>query len=250
MKIRLQKIIAEAGLASRREAERWIAEGKVQVNGLVETRPGTLADPEVDRIKVRGRLVPPPGGKVVLAFNKPGNVLTTMVKDAKGRLTVGELLKKSPGRVFPVGRLDYHTQGLLLFTNDGALSKKLLDPESRVERVYQAKVRGVPSEKALSRLRKGVRLDQMPTLPVEVELKRLSGNNSFLELTLVEGKNRHVKRICEAVGHPVVKLKRVRFGSVSLGAIPLGAWRYLSPREIRALGDCVRQGEGALAVGG
>ncbi len=247
MKIRLQKIIADAGLASRREAERWIAEGKVEVNGFVENRPGTSADPAVDRIKVKGRLIPHRGEKVVLAFNKPARILTTMAKDDKGRLTVGELIKKAPERVFPVGRLDYNTQGLLLFTNDGVLGKKLLDPKFRVPRVYQAKVRGVPDEKALKRLGRGVRLDQKPTLPVGVEMKRMSGGNCFLELTLVEGKNRHVKRICEVIGHPVIKLKRIRFGPVSLGQLPLGAWRYLTPREIRALGALVQ--ESAKAAG-
>ncbi len=241
MKIRLQKIIADAGLASRREAERWIAEGKVKVNGFVENRPGTLADPAVDRIKVRGKLVPAQGGKVVIAFNKPAGVLTTMVKDDKGRLTVGELIKVEGSRVFPVGRLDYHTQGLLLFTNDGALGKKLLDPKYKVARVYQAKVSGVPDDKALGRLRRGVRLDTVPTQPIEAEVKRMSGNNCFVELTLVEGKNRHVKRVCEKIGHPVIKLKRIRFGPIALGAIPLGAWRYLTPREIRALNDTVRE---------
>jgi len=241
MKIRLQKIIADAGLASRREAERWIAEGKVKVNGMVETRPGTLADPAVDRIKVSGKLVSAPGGKVVIAFNKPAGVLTTMAKDEKGRLTVGELIKVEGARVFPVGRLDYNTQGLLLFTNDGALSRKLLDPRYRVERIYQAKVSGVPDDKALGRLRKGVRLDDQPTLPIAAEIKRMSGKNCFLELTLVEGKNRHVKRVCEKIGHPVIKLKRTRFGPVAIGALPLGAWRHLTPREIRALGDAVRE---------
>ncbi len=235
MKQRLQKIIADAGLASRREAERWISEGRVRVNEKVVTKPGSLADASVDKIKVKGRLLPPLGKKITIAFNKPPRCLTTMVADAKGRQTVMEFLKKVPGRVFPVGRLDYHTQGLILFTSDGDLGKKLLDPKNKVVRVYQAKVRGVPDQKALGRLLKGVRLDYKPTLPIEAQVKRTSGSNCFLELKLMEGKNRHVKRVCEKIGHSVIKLKRLRFSTINLATLPLGAWRQLTPPEVRSL---------------
>lgn len=197
MKIRLQKIIADAGIVSRREAERLITEGKVMVNGKVVTQLGSLADPELDRIKVRGRLIPRIHEKAYLILNKPARCLTT-TKDERERPTVMEFVKKAPERVFPVGRLDYHTQGVLLFTNDGETARRLLDPKYRVKRVYLVKVRGIPDEKDLARLRKGVRLDYCPTLPIEVDVIRASGNNCFLTMKLMEGKNRHIKRVSSA----------------------------------------------------
>ncbi|QPJ64982.1 MAG: pseudouridine synthase [Candidatus Nitrohelix vancouverensis] len=239
MKIRLQKIIADAGLGSRREAERWITEGKVKVNGQVETKLGSSADPKMDLIRVNGKALPSTQEKVYILFNKPGNCLTTMTTDARGRMTVMDFLKKAPIRVFPVGRLDYNTQGLLLCTNDGDLSKKLLEPRYAVERTYLVKVRGVPNDKSLARIRKGIWLDEKPTAPVKVEIQRTSGKNCFLILRLTEGKNRHVKRICEAVRHPVIRLKRTHFAGLSLDDLPLGAFRFLSPREIRSLHSAV-----------
>lgn len=235
MKMRLQKIIADAGLASRREAERWIAEGKVKVNGQVTKLLGTVADPKVDTIQVKGKSVVPSHEKVFLILNKPPSCLTTMTKDPRGRKTVMDFVKKAPVRVFPVGRLDYNTQGLLLFTNDGELSRKLLAPKFKVPRTYQVKVRGVPDEKKLNRLRKGVRLDNLPTAPIETKALRASGKNCVLTMKLVEGKNRHIKRVCELVGHPVIKLKRTHFSALSLKDLPLGNFRFLSPKEIRSL---------------
>jgi len=235
MKIRIQKIIAEAGLASRREAERWMDEGKVKVNDQVVTKLGSLADPAVDKIVVKGKLLPKPQEKSFLILNKPPSCLTTMKDDARDRRTVMEFVKKVPGRVFPVGRLDFNTQGILLFTNDGSLAKKLLDPRFQVERTYQVKVRGVPDEKKLSRMRKGIRLDDIKTSPVNVKIFRTSGKNCILTMTLVEGKNRHIKRICEVIGHPVVKLKRTHFSKLNLTGLPLGSFRFLSPLEIKSL---------------
>ena len=235
MKIRLQKIIAEAGLASRREAERWIAEGKVKVNNQVVTKLGTLADPAVDKIVVQGKLLPQPQEKTFLILNKPPSCLTTMKDDSRERRTVMDFVKKVPGRVFPVGRLDYNTQGILLFTNDGGLAKKLLDSRHQVERTYQVKVSGVPDEKKLRRMRKGIRLDKIPTAPIDVKVLKTSGKNCVLIMNLIEGKNRHIKRICEVVGHPVIKLKRTHFGKLNLTGLPLGCFRFLSPREIKSL---------------
>lgn len=245
MKTRLQKIIADAGLASRREAERWIAEGCVRVNDGVVTKPGTLADPERDRIKVKGRLIPKPEKKTYLILNKPPSCLTTMVTDKRGRKTVMDFVKKVPLRVFPVGRLDYNTQGLLLFTNDGALAKKLLDPRQKVVRTYQVKVRGVPDEKALNRVRRGIRLEDHPAAPIETEVTRISGKNCFLTMKLVEGKYHHIKRVCEKIRHPMIKLKRTHFGKLNLGGLPLGSCRTLTRREIQSLYASVGQGTGS-----
>jgi len=235
MKTRLQKVIADAGLTSRREAERWISEGRVKVNGNVVTKLGTTVDPLLDEVRARGKLIPRSQERVFILLNKPTDFLTTMGKDERGRKTVMDLIKNIPTRVFPVGRLDYNTQGALLLSSDGTLSKKLLDPKYKVSRNYLVKVRGVPDEKTLRRLRRGIGLDNQSTLPLEAEIDRVSGKNSFIKIKMFEGKNRHVKRICEAVGHSVIRLKRTHFGNLNLIGLPLGAYRFLTPREIKSL---------------
>ena len=235
MKTRLQKVIADAGLTSRREAERWISEGRVKVNGNVVTKLGTTVDPLLDEVRARGKLIPRSQGRVFILLNKPTNFLTTMGGDERGRKTVMDLIKNIPTRVFPVGRLDYNTQGALLLSSDGALSKKLLDPKYKIPRDYLVKVRGVPDEKTLRRLRRGVGLDNRSTMPLEVNIDRVSGKNSFIKIKMFEGKNRHVKRICEAVGHSVIRLKRTHFASLNLTGLPIGAYRFLTPREIKSL---------------
>ena len=241
MKTRLQKVIADAGLASRREAERWIAEGRVKVNGKVVTKMGTTADPSLDEIRARGKLIPPPQGRVFIFLNKPANFLTTMGEDERGRKTVMSLIKNIPARVFPVGRLDYNTQGALLLSSDGSLSKKLLDPKYKVPRTYLVKVRGIPDEKKLRRLRRGIGLDNQSTMPLEAEVDRISGKNSFVKIKMFEGKNRHIKRICEIIGNPVIRLKRTHFGNLTLAGLPLGAYKFLSPREIKSLEFLVKK---------
>ena len=242
MTIRLQKIIANAGIASRREAERLIEAGRVSVNGTVVRQQGILADPEVDRIKVNGHLLPAPEKKVFIMLHKPRGCLTT-VKDDKARPTVMDFFKDLPARVYPVGRLDFNTEGLLLFTNDGDLSKKLLSPKSKIPRTYLVKVRGVPEEKTLNRLRKGVRLDYRPTGPMKVHIQRTTGKNSVLSMKLTEGKYRHIKRVCEKVGHPVVKINRTQFGKLTLTGLPLGAYRFLTSKEVRSLSALVREAD-------
>jgi len=235
MKVRLQKVIADAGLTSRREAEKWITEGRVKVNGNVVTKLGTTVDPLLDQIRAHGKLVPRPQGRVFILLNKPANFLTTTGVDERGRKTVMDLIKNISARVFPVGRLDYNTQGALLLSSDGALSKKLLEPKYKVPRTYLVKVRGVPDEKTLRRLRRGIRLDNQPTMSLEASVDRISGKNCFIKIVMFEGKNRHVKRICEVVGHAVIRLKRTHFGSLNLTGLPIGAYRFLTPREIKSL---------------
>lgn len=235
MEIRLQKIIADAGLASRREAERWILEGKVQVNNKVVTQLGSLADPREDRIKVSGKLIPKKQDEVYIILNKPTGCLTTMADDKRGRTTVMEYVKVTKARVFPVGRLDYNTQGVLLFTNNGSLAKKLLLPKYKVERTYKVKVSGIPNEKTLKRLMRGVHIKDEKFKPIDAKIQKTSGKNCFLIMTLVEGKNRHIKKVCEHIGHPVIKLQRTHFGGLNLTGLPLGACRFLSPKEVKAL---------------
>ncbi len=235
MEIRIQKIIADAGLASRREAERWIEQGEVSVNGKVVTQLGSLANPSVDRIKVGGKTIPQKQEMVYLILNKPTGCLTTMAEDKRGRTTVMEYVRATNVRVFPVGRLDFNTHGILLFTNDGALAKKLLDPKYKVERTYKVKISGNPIEKTLKRLSRGVHIDGEKFKPIEAKMQRSSGKNCFLIMTLVEGKNRHIKKVCEHIGHPVIKLQRTHFGGLNLTALPLGACRFLSPGEVKSL---------------
>ncbi|MEC7640615.1 MAG: pseudouridine synthase [Nitrospinota bacterium] len=234
MKIRLQKIIAQAGLASRRQAEIWITDGEVSVNGKVEDRLGALADPEKDAIKVGGKLLPASEKKKYLILYKPTLCLTT-IKDERNRPTVMELLKKVSVRVFPVGRLDFNTQGLLLFTNDGTLGRKLMDAKNGVIRTYRVKVHGIPTEKDLRRLKKGMQLDNRPTAPIDAKISRVSGKNCFLTLKLVEGKNRHIKRICELIRFPVIKLKRTHFAFLNLNGLNPGEFRYLTAKEVQSL---------------
>ena len=238
MKIRLQKIIAQAGMTSRRQAEQWITEGKVTVNGKVVTKLGSVADPVEDSIMVRRRAVPTSRDFVYIILNKPRGYLTAE-RDERGGRTVMDLLKKVKTRVFPVGRLDYNTDGLLLLTNDGVLAEKLLSPKNKIRRSYRVKVRGIPDEKDLNRLRKGVTLDNRATSPVEVKIYRETGKNCFLDMTLVEGKNRHIKKICEKVGHPVIRLKRTEFAKLNLIDLPDGAYRFLTPQEVRSVRSMV-----------
>ncbi len=234
MKTRLQKLIAGAGLASRREAEKWISEGKVMVNGRTITQLGASADPSVDCVKVRGRVIPPQSDKIYFAFFKPTNCLTTL-KDDGERPTIMDYFKKVQAKVYPIGRLDFKTQGILLLTNDGKLAKDLLDPKNRVPRTYRAKVRGVPERKTIERLKTGLRLDGNSTLPLDAEVWRVSGKNCFLNLTLYEGKNRHIKRICEIVRHPVIKLKRTHFAYINLHGLSPGEYRRLTRKEVENL---------------
>ena len=174
-----------------------------------------------------------------MVLNKPTGCLTTMAEDKRGRTTVMEYVRVTKVRVFPVGRLDYNTQGVLLFTNDGALAKKLLLPKYQVERTYKVKVSGMPNEKTLKRLTRGVHIDGEKFKPIEAKIQKTSGKNCFLIMTLVEGKNRHIKKVCEHVGHPVIKLQRTHFGGLNLTGLPLGACRFLSPKEVKALRNLV-----------
>jgi pseudouridine synthase len=231
---RLQKVLAHAGVASRRASERLIVDGRVTVNGRVVTELGTRVDPEHDAIKVDGkRLQAPPRAHSYLLVHKPRGYVTTL-SDPQGRPTVRELVKGVRRRVYPVGRLDLDSEGLLLLTDDGDLARDLMDPRSRVPRTYHVKVQGAPEAAVLTRLRRGVVLDGRRTRPARVKSIR-PGKNPWLEITIVEGRNRQIRRMCEAVGHRVVKLRRVRLGPLELGRMAPGDSRPLSSRELREL---------------
>jgi 23S rRNA pseudouridine2605 synthase len=229
---RLQKILSRAGIASRRGAEKVIAEGRVTKNGETVTQLGTKADPATDDVRVDGVRVRPPQPAVYLALNKPKGVVATR-HDPEGRTTVMELVPAVAG-LFPVGRLDVTTEGLILLTNDGAFAERVSHPRYEVPRVYQAKVRRVPAAETLDRLRKGVRVDGERMVVDEVRVTE-AANNSWLELVLHEGKHHEVRRLLEAVGHPVSKLRRVALGPVTTRGLEPGEFRHLTEREVRAL---------------
>jgi pseudouridine synthase len=234
-RLRLNKILAQAGLTSRRGADQLVLAGRVAVNGAVTREPGTLADPDADRITVDGQGLPASERKRYLLLHKPGGVVTT-VRDPQGRAVVTDLL---PGdvreRVYPVGRLDADVEGLLLLTNDGPLTHRLLHPRYALPRVYEAEVAGRVSRPDLPRWRRGVTLDDGPAAPLAAEILRTGEAASLLRLTFTEGRKHEVKRYCEALGHRVRRLRRVAFGPLTLGTLPLGACRPLTPRELAAL---------------
>jgi pseudouridine synthase len=231
---RIQKILAKAGIASRREAERMVSEGRVVVNGRIIDTLGFKADPSKDHVKVDGKRLTRFEPLVTLLLNKPRGYLAT-VKDPQDRPTVMDLLKKMRWRIYPVGRLDFDAEGLLLLTNDGDLAYLLSHPRFSVPRTYWAKVKGLPDEKELMRLKKGVMLEDGRAKAVSSHILRKEEKNSWVRVVVTEGRNRLVKRMFSAIGHPVLKLKRVEFGPLRLGNLPIGQYRYLTPAEVRKL---------------
>lgn len=231
--MRLQKYLALSGVASRRTSERMIAEGHVTVNGQTVTEMGVQVSEE-DRVCVDGNPVQPQEEKHYLAYFKPIGEVTT-VSDPEGRPTVMDKFRDYPVRLYPVGRLDFDSEGLLLLTNDGDMMQHLLHPSHEVEKVYLAKISNQISEDSLRRLRAGVQLDGRMTSPAQVRLVRYEAFDSVVLVTIHEGRNRQVRRMFDAIGHQVVSLKRVGFGPISLGDLPRGQWRRLTDVEIRKL---------------
>jgi pseudouridine synthase len=234
LKVRLNRFLSLAGVASRREADRWILEGRVSVNNKIIDELGVKVDEEKDFVQVDGRRVQPKLKIVYVLLNKPTGCLVTL-KDPFGRATVKSLLPASLGRVFPVGRLDQGSEGLLLLTNDGELAFRLAHPRFGVKKIYVAKVRGEPGKEALRRLEKGVYLEGEKTAPAKVALLSAGPKSSRLRLELREGRKREVREMCRAVGHPVLELRRVEFAGLSLEGLKPGEWRPLEPGEVRRL---------------
>lgn len=232
---RLQKVLAHAGVASRRHCEELIVQGKVQVNGQVVRELGTRVDPGQDRIVVNGRPIRLEQ-HVYLMLNKPTGVITS-VSDPRGRRVVTDLLKGLKERVYPVGRLDFNTSGLLLLTNDGELANKLAHPSYEIDKVYRAWVRGVPSPDKLAKLAKGIMLEDGMTAPGEARMvKKSTGNEkALLEIMIHEGRNRQVRRMCAAIGHPVLELERIRLGFLTLEGLSQGQFRPLTSDEVERL---------------
>ena len=239
---KLQKVLAHAGVASRRAAERLILERRVTVNCTVATRLGIRVDPGRDAVRVDGRKIPTaPPSHTYLAMNKPRGCVTTL-KDPEDRPTVADLLGGTRSRVYPVGRLDFNSEGLLLLTNDGNLARDLMHPRSRVPKTYWAKVQGEPTREAFLRLSRGIVLKGRRTLPAHATLIR-PGGKSWIEMTVVEGRKHQVREMFEAIGHPVMRLRRVSYGGIDLGRLPVARVRTLTADEVRRLRSAVRPAE-------
>ncbi|WP_170161699.1 pseudouridine synthase [Desulfosoma caldarium] len=236
--MRLHKFIAQAGLASRRTAERWIAAGRVRVNGVVMTKLGTTVDPRRDEVRVDGRVVELPSSQEVILLHKPRWCLTT-VRDPRGRPTVMDYLQGLSTRVFPVGRLDWDASGALLLTNDGELANRLMHPRYGVPKVYRVEVQGVPTGDQLDAWRRGVRLKEGVTAPAEVEVVRRFATSTWLVVTLHQGWYRQIKRMGHALELPVLNIHRIAYGPIRLGRLPVGQWRRLSQQEVSRLRQVV-----------
>ncbi len=236
---RLQKLMARAGVASRRRSEELIAAGRVTVNGEVVTSLGTKADPDRDAVAVDGRALELGVAHAYFALNKPRGCVTTM-SDPQGRPTIARFLPPLPPGLFAVGRLDMDTEGLLLITNDGELAARLLHPRYHVPKTYRAVVAGRPSDAELARLRRGIELDDGPTQPAEVEALGPRDDRTEARITIREGRKRQVRRMFSAIGHPVTELERTAFGPIELGDQPRGALRELTEHEVTALKEVAR----------
>lgn len=238
--VRLQKVLAQAGIASRRAAENMIAEGRIEVNGKLVTEQGRRVDPERDVIRVDGSRIPPPRRHVYAVLNKPRGVVSTM-DDPEGRPTVADHLGKySRERLFHVGRLDTDTEGMLLLTNDGDFAQRMMHPSYELTKTYVAEVEGFITDATLKRLTKGVKLADGWVRPDRVKLGARTDKRTMLTVVLHEGRNRIVRRLFEALGHPVRSLTRTQIGPVRMGQLPLGELRELSRDELGALLDAVK----------
>jgi 23S rRNA pseudouridine2605 synthase len=246
MTIRLNKFLAQAGVASRRDADRMILAGEVRVDGRVVRELGTKVDEESARVDVRGRPAVLERRLVYLVFYKPKGVLVTF-KDPRGRPTIQGLLPRLRQRVFPVGRLDFDSEGLLLLTNDGALALRLAHPRYEIKKRYLAEVDGLPGPDALRRLESGIMLDGKRTAPAKAKLMAGTPRRGRLLIEVHEGRKREVRRMCEAVGHPVRALKRIAFAGLNLGPLRPGQWRFLEAAEVDKLKAAAGIGRGTAA---
>ena len=231
---RLQKIISAAGITSRRASEAMILAGQVAVNGIVVTELGSKADPSTDVITVDGKTLRISAQRLYILLNKPPGYITAL-KDGQGRPLVTDLLKDVPDRVYPVGRLDYNTEGLLLLTNEGEWANLLMHPRNEIEKEYHVRVRGKVIDQQLKRMAEGVELEDGKTAPAVVNLVKSGEQNDWISVAIHEGRNRQVRRMCEAVSLSVVRLKRIRYGTLDLGTLRTGKFRFLTDTEVREL---------------
>ncbi|MBW1719512.1 MAG: rRNA pseudouridine synthase [Deltaproteobacteria bacterium] len=236
--IRLQKYLANAGVCSRRAAEALILSGRVSIDGEIVTELGSKVDPYKNVIRVDKTRIVWEKSPIYLLLNKPKGVLTT-VRDPYGRATIMDLLGKVPGRVYPVGRLDKDSEGLLLLTNDGALAHRLLHPSHKVKKTYHATIRGRPAGAVLDLLRQGVDIEGKMTLPCEMRVLKTTKRSTVLEIVLKEGRKRQIRLMLNKVNHPVIRLIRIKMGPVSLGKLQPGKYRILTSSEVESLKKAV-----------
>lgn len=232
--VRLQKFLAKAGIASRRKSEQLILSGKVKVNNVVTTTLGSKVDPEVDIVHYNNKEVKQEENKVYYMLNKPEGYITS-VKDEKGRETVIDLMPQLKERIYPIGRLDYDTSGLLLLTNDGDLTYAITHPKYEVKKTYLATVKGTPGKNQLEQFRQGLMIEGRKTAKAQIEIIKQDQASSTLSITIIEGRNRQVRKMCAAIGHPVTNLQRIAIGEIELGTLSLGECRQLSKKEIKSL---------------
>lgn len=231
--MRLQKFLAANGVASRRKSEELISSGRVKVNGNIITEMGYKIDLDMDKISVDNKDIVLQERKVYILLNKPTGYVTT-VSEQFNRKKVTDLVDV-PYRIFPVGRLDYNTSGLLILTNDGELTYKLTHPKFKVEKVYIAKVKGTPTREALEAFENGLKIEDYTTAPAKIKVLKETNQHALVEVKIREGKNRQVRKMCDAIGHPIVELKRIAMGRINLGNLDVGNWRYFTEREIAYL---------------
>ena len=250
MEERLQKFLARAGVASRREVEKMIVSGKVKVNNQIVKVLGTKICPEVDQVKVGEKLINQPKKNIYLMLNKPKGYITT-VKDEKNRPTVLDLLgSEIKDRVYPIGRLDKNTEGLLLISDDGQLAYGLTHPKYEVIKTYRALVKGVPKKGGLEQLRMGIMLAGRKTFPAKVRLLKDLGNESLVEISIHEGRNQQIRKMFKQIGYPVIDLKRVRLASLELGTLKIGEYRFLTGEEIKELYKSINYEQKTIKIGG
>lgn len=230
---RLQKYLAECGIASRRKCEQLILDGKVKVNGKTVRELGVKVDPNKDVVEYNGKVVTKINKNIYIMLNKPVGYITT-VKDQFDRPSVIDLVNIDD-RVYPIGRLDYDTSGLLLLTNDGDLANKLMHPRHKINKVYIAQIKGVPDKMKLDMFRNGLYIDNYKTAKAEIDILKVTNGNSTVRIVIHEGRNRQIRKMCELIGHPVLKLKRVKIGNLDIGNLKTGQWRYLSKDEVEYL---------------
>lgn len=232
--MRLQKYMAKCGVASRRKSEELIIKGRVKVNGVVVKTLGTIMDPDKDVVRVDDKIIELEENNVYIMLNKPEGYVTT-VKDKHSEKIVLDLINGIEERIYPVGRLDADTTGLLLMTNDGDLAYKLTHPSYEIPKKYIALVEGIPNNKKLQKFRKGLKIDGRMTAEAYVRIAKKYKNSSVLEISIHEGRNRQVRKMCKYIRHPVIKLKRIAIGDLVLGDLEIGKWRYLTSKEVKYL---------------
>lgn len=232
--MRLQKYMAQCGVSSRRKAEIMIAEGRVKVNGKIVNEMGITIDNKKDIVKVNNKTIREERRKIYIMLNKPIGYVTTL-KDEKGRRIITDLIEGVNERIFPVGRLDADTTGIILLTNDGDVAYKITHPSNEISKKYIAIVEGVPNRLELERFRNGLIIDRKKTSKASIKISKRYEDESILEIIINEGRNRQVKKMCEKINHPVKKLKRVSIGELEIGGIDVGNWRYLDEEEINYL---------------